>query len=93
MHKEYFGSINVTITHLTPYPTRPDLIPQVLTAETKPTQCERNDVKQRWLTMSVHQVQSHICNKQTCIIRGSGILVSRSTKSMKYQGLIPFFIY
>ncbi|KAJ0914337.1 hypothetical protein HanPSC8_Chr06g0237471 [Helianthus annuus] len=34
----------------------------------EPTQCKRNDVKQRWLTMSIHQVQSYICNKQTCIL-------------------------
>jgi len=30
------------------------------------TKCERNNVEQSWLTVSIHQVQSHVCYKETC---------------------------
>lgn len=33
------------------------------------TKGEWNDIKQSWLAMSIHQVQSHICDKKTCMVR------------------------
>ncbi|RYR15377.1 hypothetical protein Ahy_B04g072118 isoform A [Arachis hypogaea] len=38
------------------------------------TKSKRDDIKQCWLTMPIHQVQSNICNKKTCRSKFKGMM-------------------
>lgn len=43
------------------------------------TKCEWNNVKQSRLPVSIHQVQSHVCDEETCIVKFALKAVTWST--------------